>query len=67
MKLKIKLDEYTRPILEAAHQAQVRISNWPAWKRGWFKLSLKGCDLCPGAAAWSHSDGGLRCNECPKP
>lgn len=34
MKLRIILDDETRPVLEALARAGREVANWPAWKRG---------------------------------
>lgn len=33
-KLKLILDEYTRPIWEAILRAKKEVESWPKWKRG---------------------------------
>ncbi len=34
---------------------------------GWSRLVPDACDVCGADATWSHPEGGLRCDYCPKP
>lgn len=36
-------------------------------KNQWYPIEIYRCDLCDQAACWAHPDGGLRCNDCPRP
>jgi hypothetical protein len=36
-------------------------------KTTWLKFEPVKCDLCNKNARWKHPEGGLRCNDCPRP